>query len=767
MRPSFGILGLTLVALLMPSTPAEAYPRTDRTGETTLVGKRAKGTPRGDSVGTWNVTARSISTRVKRARRVHLWWSTDPAAEIADGFVRARIEVEERFNSVLLLRHTPSKKTKDPEAHSGYGVELGKHGMKLFRYDGGVSRSLSQRVRFPKQLAVELVAFMVGPNISVTAYSGDTLRPLGTLVASDRKYAKGSVGLRMYGRRVGENVLTLLTVRKAFKQGAVDQAPPSSGAKRYLELAKVDYDALARELRAELPVMKAIDLKPGRVLVRAYAPDHEQLDRLGVDYVWRDQGTPFVWKSRRYREQIGKAVEATPTGFRIDQSYKDHQMVEALLQAYAKRFPKLTKLMSIGKTGGGRDIWALKISDNPRNDEDEPAVMLNGSHHGNELLPVEFVMDAVQHLLENYGRDPAVTRWVDELELWLVPLVNPDGNWSFMRQSAWSGRKNVRDTDDNGRFDYTDGVDLNRNYPFRWGHLGELGSHSNRRLYWYRGPHPGSEPETQTMMRLTDSEHFVASISYHTVSTVILAPYTTNRVTQPRFHAARRVAEDIAAKVPKQPNGRKMKVKKQIYAVDGVDQDHFKAAHGTTALLVEGAYHNPGYSRRLRTVRATRPTWTALLDRVLDGPMLSGRVTDPKGNPVAAQVVIWENRPRMGEIWTSRCRDGRYDKLLPKGGKTLTVKVQAPGYKEKSLTVEAAKVGVTRLDITLEAIAGQATVRQSKLCGDPALLSPDHYCACKRGQCVDLSKGPQWCVRDGVCHPLGTPICRPDAAVSP
>lgn len=68
-----------------------------------------------------------------------------------------------------------------------------------------------------------------------------------------------------------------------------------------------------------------------------------------------------------------------------------------------------------------------------------------------------------------------------------------------MRQSAWSGRKNVRDTDDNGRFDYTDGVDLNRNYPFRWGHLGELGSHSNRRLYWYRGPHPGSEPETQTM----------------------------------------------------------------------------------------------------------------------------------------------------------------------------------------------------------------------------------------------------------------------------
>ena len=70
----------------------------------------------------------------------------------------------------------------------------------------------------------------------------------------------------------------------------------------------------------------------------------------------------------------------------------------------------------------------MKISDNPEDDESEPAVLLNGSHHASELLSVEYPLDAAAYLLENYARDRQVKRWVNDLEIWVVPMVNPDGN---------------------------------------------------------------------------------------------------------------------------------------------------------------------------------------------------------------------------------------------------------------------------------------------------------------------------------------------------
>ena len=77
---------------------------------------------------------------------------------------------------------------------------------------------------------------------------------------------------------------------------------------------------------------------------------------------------------------------------------------------------------------GGRPLLALKISDHPERDEDEPAVLLNGSHHGNELLPVEFTLDAVQQLLEGYARDMAqLPELLPELDLSLWPSAREVG----------------------------------------------------------------------------------------------------------------------------------------------------------------------------------------------------------------------------------------------------------------------------------------------------------------------------------------------------
>jgi carboxypeptidase T len=102
--------------------------------------------------------------------------------------------------------------------------------------------------------------------------------------------------------------------------------------------------------------------------------------------------------------------------------------------------------------------------------------------------------------------------------VWIVPLVNPDGlEYSIHFYRYW--RKNRRD---NGRGSF--GVDLNRNYDFKWG-LDDEGSSPISDAIDYRGPSPFSEPETQAIRDLVGGHNFKALVSYHSYSQVILYPW--------------------------------------------------------------------------------------------------------------------------------------------------------------------------------------------------------------------------------------------------
>ena len=100
---------------------------------------------------------------------------------------------------------------------------------------------------------------------------------------------------------------------------------------------------------------------------------------------------------------------------------------------------------------------------------------------------------------------------------------------------------------------------------------------------------------------------------------------------------------------PRQPNGRKYRVRNKLYPVDGVSKDWLRSELGTLAFLVEGPYHNPmDPVRRFLAVESSRPLWMTLMTRFLDGPSVSGRVTDPDGNPLEAEVRIREVIPQEG-----------------------------------------------------------------------------------------------------------------------
>jgi len=391
------------------------------------------------------------------------------------------------------------------------------------------------------------------------------------------------------------------------------------------------------------------------------------------------------------------------------------------LADYHHRYPRLTRLVQLGATHEKRPIWALAIGGD-RGRGGRPAVLVNGAHHGIEPMSIELALDVAQVLLLRSGErrtelrpDPAldaqVQRWLAELVVWCVPVVNPDGIWALQHGSPRSPRKNGRPRSSDsggdsgggpGAITRSDGVDLNRNYPFRWGFLGEKGSSGSPQSPYYRGPAAGSEPETQAMMRLADSEHFVASISYHTGNVTVLAPYTIDGVQSPTPNEAWTVAEQLVAGLPDHPQGRPWAVRKMIYPVDGTDQDFLRARFGTLALLVEGARKDPSTPEERRAiVLSARPLWMRLLDRYLDGPAVSGRVTDAAGNPAVAEVSIDEVKTAEAEAWSTRCRDGRFDRYLPAPGR-YTVRARIPGQPDVTRTIEV-PAGRLQVDLTVSA----------------------------------------------------------------
>jgi len=191
-----------------------------------------------------------------------------------------------------------------------------------------------------------------------------------------------------------------------------------------------------------------------------------------------------------------------------------HTYTEAIaaMDALVAAHPSLiTAKQSIGTTIEGRQIWIYKISDNPTVDEDEPEIFFNAYIHAREPISFEVLYDLAQYLLNGYGSDPRATALVDTREIWVLPVVNPDGV-EYNRQTNPNGggmwRKNRRNN--GGSY----GVDLNRNFGYNWG-FDNQGSSPYGGDDTYRGTGPFSEPETAAMRDFVISRHFKLALNYH------------------------------------------------------------------------------------------------------------------------------------------------------------------------------------------------------------------------------------------------------------
>jgi len=264
------------------------------------------------------------------------------------------------------------------------------------------------------------------------------------------------------------------------------------------------------------------------VQIAAFTPEQRlAIARLGlaIDAVGPDAVTVTVNRDelQRLQRQGFRLLNIRPLQFPIDdEDYHTYaEMVAEITQAAADH-PDIVQLSVIGQSIEGRDIYAVKISDNAASDEAEPEVLLFALTHAREHLTVEQALDLIAYFTDNYGLRGDITNLVNEREIWILPNVNPDGDEYDRIGYGWyrSWRKNRRNNGDG-----TWGVDLNRNYGYRWGY-DNIGSSPYTGSETYRGPAPFSEPETQAIRDFALAHpDLVASISFHTYGELILWPY--------------------------------------------------------------------------------------------------------------------------------------------------------------------------------------------------------------------------------------------------
>lgn len=353
-----------------------------------------------------------------------------------------------------------------------------------------------------------------------------------------------------------------------------------------------------------------------------------------------------------------------------DAQYKTPDEIKEILDSYVAKYPSLATLHSIGKSVEGRDIWGIRItSESEDSPKSKPTILFNGMHHAREVMTPEVVLDTMEQLLTGYDKDPKITRWVDNTEIWLVPMLNPDGNQKvWTRNSMW--RKNTR-----GGY----GVDINRNYPYRWG--GCQGSSGSTQSETYRGPAEGSEPETKALMNLVSSVQPVFNISYHSYSEMVLFPYGCEGARSETKEIVEPLGRAIAASLPRETGsgtyvaGTSWEI---LYSVDGSDMDWMYHEHHVIPYVIElnsdDQGFQPPYQWRQPTVEKLRAAWQLLFER-LDQTGIHGVIEMPDGSRQANVPIKIEQETSQGlrlVLQTQSKKNGSFHLILNPGTYKVT-----------------------------------------------------------------------------------------------
>ena len=360
--------------------------------------------------------------------------------------------------------------------------------------------------------------------------------------------------------------------------------------------------------------------------------------------------------------------------------YPTYDQYLTMMYQFESDYPDICEIINIGSTVEGRDLLFARITDNIELEEDEPEFMYTSTMHGDETTGYVLMLRLINYLLTNYGSDAEVTDMVNEIDIWINPLANPDGTYA-------GGNNNIY-----GATRYNaNGYDLNRNFPDP-----EDGLNPN-------GPW---QPETIAMMDIAEANSFVHSANFHGGAEVVNYPWDTWDILHADddwyYDISRAYADTVHSFAP---TGYMTFMDNGItrgyvwYSINGGRQDYmnwFQACRevtieiSDTKLLPESQLDDHWtYNKR---------SFINYIKNVNYG--IRGVVTDIMGSPLDATITIVGHDFDNSEVFTDP-DVGDYHRMLLPG--TYDVEVSAYGYVTETFNnVTVSDTGATELDVILE-----------------------------------------------------------------
>jgi hypothetical protein len=267
-----------------------------------------------------------------------------------------------------------------------------------------------------------------------------------------------------------------------------------------------------------------------------------------------------------------------PAGYR---GYHTYRALSDELNSLAVAHPDHVAVSSFGTSTQGRPLLLVKVSDQVHVDKQVPEVLFTCAQHAREHLTVEMCLHIVARLAEGFGADPEITQLLRSREVWVAPMLNPDGAEYDISSGLFAlWRKNRQPTPEAGQI----GTDPNRNWGEHWACCG--GSSADPASDTYHGTAPFSAPETAQLRDWVNSrvvhgrQQITAHIDFHSFSELVLWPYGfTTTETGPGLSAAdaavfRAMGEAMAA-----TNGYLPEQSSHLYISDGSIGDWMWSQH--------------------------------------------------------------------------------------------------------------------------------------------------------------------------------------------
>lgn len=377
----------------------------------------------------------------------------------------------------------------------------------------------------------------------------------------------------------------------------------------------------------------------------------------------------------------GTEMASTIEEMRYWNRYPTYGVYLEMMRNFAETYPQICRLDTIGMSVQGRLILCLKISDNVNEEEPEPGFFYSACINGDELTGFVLMLRLIDHLLSNYGTDVEATHLVDEIQIYINPISNPDGAYI---QSDTNVSESIRFNANN--------IDLNRNYPD----------------FWKGSPGP-IQPENQAMIDYAQQHDWVMSVNIHDGSQVLNFPwdgFTSNRKKHADYNWWVNISKRFVDTCRKVDNTVYRDVNEEGY-IDGGDwyvvnwsrQDYMNAFRHVREQTLEISVN--------KTPAATQlPSFWNINHRSLINYMkeacygIRGKVFDSvSGEPLRALVTVRNHDKDSSQVYSSPVH-GMFFRPISAGSYDLVF--SAPGYHDKVVNaVTAADFSVTDCNVPL------------------------------------------------------------------